>query len=174
MAVENPYIAVMSDSHDNLDNVDIAIKLIRERGINRVIHLGDVVSPFTLLRFVSAGLKVILVFGNNDGEKVGLKKIADRNGSEVQDPPYVLVIEGKKILMIHGKGSPEETREYVEALARSGSYDVILYGHTHVIDNRFLKDTLILNPGELFGKISGKASFAILNIRNLDTEIIIL
>lgn len=172
-SLDEEYIAVMSDSHDSLENVERAVKIVLERGIRLVVHLGDVISPFTLAKIVSSGLRTIVVLGNNDGEKIGLRRIAERNGSEVHEPPHLLVVSGKKLLLLHGRGSPDETREFVEALAASGYYDAVLYGHTHIIDNRFVKDTLVLNPGELFGRLSGRASFAILNTRTLDTEIVV-
>ena len=167
-------MGVVSDSHDNLDNVDKAINVLRERGVRIVFHLGDYVAPFTLLRFINAGLRVIGVFGNNDGERLGLARVASINGSEIHDPPHQVFIRGKKILLIHGVGPAERTRELVESLASSKRYDAILYGHTHFIDNRVVGDTLVLNPGELYGKLSGRASLAILNLRDLSTEIIIL
>jgi len=171
---EEDFVGVLSDSHDNLDNVDKAIEILRKRGIRTIFHLGDIVSPFTLLRIVSNGFRVIAILGNNDGERIGLVRIASRNNSEVHEPPHQLIIGGKKILMIHGKGSVDETREFAEAIALSGRYDAVLYGHTHVIDSRIVGDTLVLNPGELFGRLTGKASFAILNIRDLSVEIIVL
>ncbi|MEZ0289670.1 MAG: metallophosphoesterase [Sulfolobales archaeon] len=165
-------IAVVSDSHDNLVNVDKAINLIKSRGVDTVIHLGDIIAPFTLARFIGAGLRVIAVFGNNDGEKIVLKKVAERGNSEINEPPHTIVLNGRKILMIHGKGSVEETREYVEALASSGYYDVILYGHTHAVDSRVVKNTLVLNPGEIYGFLSGRASFAFLDLDKLEVEIV--
>jgi putative phosphoesterase len=172
--VGSEFVGVLSDSHDNLDNVIKAMEILKKRDIKTILHLGDFVSPFTLLRFVSNGFRVIAVLGNNDGDKLGMMRIASLNNSEIHEPPHQLIIEGKKILMIHGKGSIEETREFAEALASSGKYDAVLYGHTHIIDSRIIRDTLLLNPGELYGKLTGKASLAILNIKDLSVEIITL
>ncbi|MEM1649854.1 MAG: metallophosphoesterase family protein, partial [Sulfolobales archaeon] len=105
---------------------------------------------------------------------LGLRRIAERNGSEIYDPPHVLLLGGRKILLLHGVGPADESREYAEALASSGYYDVVLYGHTHVIDSRMIKSTLLLNPGELYGYLTGRSSIAILDLQKMDVEIVIL
>jgi predicted phosphodiesterase len=43
-------VAVISDSHDNLKGLKWAFETINSLGIENVIHLGDVISPFVPMR----------------------------------------------------------------------------------------------------------------------------
>jgi hypothetical protein len=60
----------------------------------------------------------------------------------------------------------------IDALAESQKYEVIIYGHTHRTDLRKIGKTLIVNPGECGGWISGKSTIALLDLENLEAKII--
>ena len=157
-------VGIVSDSHDNRRNVRVAARLLRSLGVEYLIHLGDVVAPFTL-RDLLEGVKprgFTLIYGNNDGEKVGLGLEASKAGGKALDQPVVLELGGRRILALHGFGTPELTREVVEGLAESGRWDAVLYGHTHEADLRYVRGVLILNPGDLSGQL-GKPSIALLD-----------
>jgi len=49
---------------------------------------------------------------------------------------------------------------------------VIIYGHTHRTDLRKIGKTLIINPGECGGWLSGKSTIALLDLENLEAKII--
>jgi putative phosphoesterase len=49
--------------------------------------------------------------------------------------------------------------EVAHALAKSGCYDLVCYGHTHTAHEQRIGDCLLLNPGELMG-LYGKTTFA--------------
>ena len=160
-------IAVISDTHDNIDAIKKAFQLIENRGIGLTLHLGDIVSPFVadFIKSVYSG-KLIAILGNNDGEKFFLKKKFEGNGFELKElKPVTLELEGRKIIMMH---EPIE----IKSLAKSGDFDVILYGHLHEIENRKEGNTLILNPGEACGYLTGKRTFAILDLKTLSAEVI--
>ncbi|HIP85959.1 MAG TPA: metallophosphoesterase [Pyrodictium sp.] len=166
-------VGVISDTHDDLRAVDRAAKVFKEKGVDIVLHLGDIVAPFTLARFKKNSIeKLIAVFGNNCGERLGLKRVADEHGYTITEPPHVLEIAGRRILMLHGWGPTEHTRRLVESFAKSGNYNIVLYGHTHLVDVRRINGTLIVNPGEACGCLTGKKTIAILNTKTLDVEII--
>jgi putative phosphoesterase len=59
-------IGIMSDSHDHIENIKKCVALFREREVEFVIHLGDFVNPNSVRAM--KGLKLIAVFGNNDGD----------------------------------------------------------------------------------------------------------
>jgi putative phosphoesterase len=168
-------VGVMSDSHDNLKNVRKVLKIFEDEGIGVLIHLGDIVSPFTLrligewARFRSVTVEA--VYGNNCGEKLGLLRVATGLGINLGEPPRTIEIGGRRILLVHGFGSRENTLEIVNALAVSNRWDIILYGHTHEPDLRRADGTLILNPGET-GATLGPASIAVLDTEKLAGRII--
>ncbi len=166
-------IGVMSDSHDNMPNVEKAAEIFNQESVELVIHLGDVVAPFIVKRMAERlKAKVIMIYGNNDGEKRLLRAVAERAGYEIHEPPVVVEVAGRRLLLAHGFGSKENTLAIVEALASSGKFDAVLYGHTHQADNRKLGNTLLLNPGETYGYLHGQPSIALLEIEAMEPRIL--
>ncbi len=168
-------VGVVSDSHDNRANVAKAAKVLRKAGVEVLIHLGDVVAPFTLRDFLDLvkPKKFYLVYGNNDGEKLGLAKVASSVEGRVSDQPLIIELGGRRIMALHGFGDSETTVELVDALARSRKWHVIMYGHTHSGELRYLRGVLVLNPGDLSGQLA-KPSIALLDTRTLRARLVSL
>jgi len=57
-------IGIISDTHDDIDNIKKAVKIFKDKGIKTVIHLGDIVAPPAIKFF--KGFKLIGIFGNNE------------------------------------------------------------------------------------------------------------
>ena len=47
------------------------------------------------------------------------------------------------------------------ALAGSPVYDVVCFGHNHRFEVTHEGDTLLINPGEIFGGLTGQSTFVI-------------
>lgn len=133
-------IGVISDTHDDIENTEKAIAKFKEENVDFVVHLGDYVAPPTLKLF--QGLRVVGVFGNNDGYKEGLIKTFNQIGGELKGDFGVIEVDNLKIAIFHG-----EFREVPVALAKSGEYDVVFCGHSHELEESTYGDTLLLNPG---------------------------
>ncbi len=170
--VNNMLVGVLSDSHDNVEGVEKAIEFFNDRGVDFVFHLGDIVSPFTLRLFSKLEPDFGVVFGNNDGDKLLLSSIAREYGFIISEPPLLLELASRKILALHGWRDPKYTIDLVDSLAKSRTYDVILYGHTHRVDVRKMGKTLVVNPGEVHGYISGKSTIAIIDLDKLEVEVV--
>jgi putative phosphoesterase len=155
---------ILSDTHDNMDRIRQAVALFHERGVEHVIHAGDFTSPFTfrILKQLTCGFTGI--FGNNDGDKLLLHK---RSEGRVFQQPHTFELDGRKIVLIH-------EHHVVEALADSGHYDIVIYGHTHKADIRKAGNTLIVNPGEAGSWLYGKSTVAIADLSSMTAEIITL
>ena len=165
-------IGVISDTHDNVWAVRAAARLFREKGVELVIHLGDIVAPFTLKAFAEEGItRLEAVYGNNCGERVGLNRVAGSLGYRIADWPRTLEAGGRRLLLLHGAGPAEDTIAAAEALAASGRWDAVLYGHTHRVDNRVVGSTLLLNPGEACGCLTGRRTAALLDTASLRAEV---
>jgi len=165
-------IGIVSDSHDNLREVDKAVHYLRRAGVDLLIHLGDIVSPFTLLRFLQIESRSIVVLGNNDGDVLSLREIAHKAGAVMKMGYYITEIDGLRILMMHGYGSAEHTVEVATALARSGLFDVVMYGHTHRAEVRRVGTTTVINPGEVCGCLYGVSSIALFDTTTRKAEIV--
>ena len=157
-------IGVMSDSHENLTQIRKAVALFKNAGCELVLHAGDVVAPFAAREFAALGCPVKAVFGNCDGEKQGLEMALEKFG-KIQDAPLLFTHGGRPILLVHYHFS-------VATYASSGKYDVIISGHTHKPDIRREGKTLLLNPGEAGGWLTGKSTAALLDPEKLEAEIV--
>ena len=139
----NTLVGIVSDTHEDVRMIIKAVKLFKERSPSIVIHCGDIISPPVLERF--AGLPLRLVFGNNDGERSGLKKKCEELGFLEIDDTLTFEHAGKKFFVNHGT-SPRVINEAVAMQA----YDYVLHGHTHVPRDEVVGGTRIINPGALF------------------------
>jgi hypothetical protein len=102
------------------------------------------------------------IFGNNDGDKLLLQ---ERAGGRIRNQPYVFTLEGKKVVVMH-------EHHVVEALAASGHFDIVIFGHTHEAVVRKVKETLLVNPGEVSTYLYGKSTVAVVDLETLEAEIL--
>ena len=155
-------IAVISDSHDNIWKLAEAMPYLAQA--DAVIHCGDLVAPFMIKRLAAGtkGVPVHIVWGNNDGDKRLLTQFAEEAGNITIHGDFAhLEIGGRAIAVTH---YPEIAR----AVAASGEYDIVCYGHDHTAHEEQVGDTLLLNPGELMG-MKGKSTLA-----QVDTETLLV
>jgi putative phosphoesterase len=152
-------IAVMSDSHDNIWNLEKALGIIREEKAGMIIHCGDFVAPFMLRELEKSGIPVYGVLGNNDGSQYLLAKTALTILKRFTLFELVghVTAEGFSVCFTHQK-------IVAEGLACTGRYDLVCYGHSHQYSLETIGKTLLLNPGEIMGK-EGCPGFCI-----VDTE----
>ncbi len=147
-------ISVISDTHDNIWRLEEAIPYMAQTDL--VLHCGDLVAPFMIKRLAGGlgGTPLHIIWGNNDGDKRLISKLAQEAGSIFTHGDFVeLELGGKKIALNH---YPEIGR----ALAESRKYDLVCYGHDHSVNEEWVGNTLLLNPGELMG-MNGRSTFAI-------------
>lgn len=159
-------IGIISDSHDNMDAIRRAVEFFNKNEVKAVLHAGDLVSPFTAKAFKDLNSKLYFVFGNNDGDKMMLTKKFEEIGAVSCEEFGDLTIDSLHIALLHGK---EE--QIVKAIARSGNFDVVIRGHTHDPGVKNVEGTLVINPGECAGVLTGRSTVATLEISNLNVEI---
>jgi putative phosphoesterase len=155
-------IGIMSDTHDNLPLVRKAIDLFNQKKVEYVIHAGDYTSPFTLKLFKDLRCKYVGIFGNNDGDKVLL---LDRAEGNIRNQPHIFTLNDRKIVVMH-------EHQVADALADSGHFDLVVYGHTHKPDVRKMKNTLLVNPGEVSTYLYGKSTVALVDLDKMEAEIV--
>jgi len=155
-------IGIMSDTHDNLIFLRKAIELFNNKKVGHVIHAGDYTSPFTLKLFKELKCKYTGIFGNNDGDKLLLLERAEGN---IYNQPYIFKLHNRKIVVMH-------EHQVADALADSGHFDLVIYGHTHKADIRKVKATLLVNPGEVSTWLYGKSTVALVDLEKMEGEIV--
>ena len=146
-------ILITSDAHDNWENMKKAVRIAEEQRCEHILFAGDFICPVGLDCFVDFAGHVHMVWGNNEGEKLGFTTsiAAVKNITHYGDVMDT-TIDGVRIYMNHYPG-------IVENAALSGKYDIAIFGHTHEYhEERGANGTLLVNPGEIEGHRTGTAS----------------
>jgi putative phosphoesterase len=160
-------VGLIADTHDRLEMVDKAIKKLNEQEVELVLHAGDYIAPFVIPRFKELKAKLVGVFGNNDGDHELLKKKFSELGLEIHGGFAEINVDGLKIALLHG-----HEEELLNALINSEGFDVVVHGHTHKAEVYRKGKTLIVNPGEACGYLSGKPTIALLDTEEREARII--
>jgi putative phosphoesterase len=157
-------IGVIADSHDHLPPLRRAVHHLARLQVDAIIHVGDFIAPFAAKLiappYVPESIPVHCCYGNNDGERAGLKMILP----QVVDGPVKLNMDGKKIVFHHFIDwlTPDDIAEA----------DIVITGHTHEIVNERRNGKLILNPGECCGWLTDRCTIAILDPEAMSAEIV--
>jgi putative phosphoesterase len=150
-------IGVVSDTHDRTDMVAAALDVLRGRGVDMILHCGDIESPATVKLF--AGTPTHFVFGNWDGYPVAGRRPRDQSGRDfthlrtaiaeiggtAHEPWGDIEVAGTKIAWVHG-----DNARLVSEIELMDYFDFLFYGHTHVAEQHRVGRTLVVNPGALF------------------------
>lgn len=155
-------IGVMSDSHDHIGNLREAIRVMKDQGVEAAIHCGDFCSPFIVAMMKDLDVPAYGVFGNVDGDKYRMMERKPSNLT-LYGELAELNLGGKRIAIVHYP-------EFAEALARTGKYDVVFHGHTHVRRVERMGSTLVVNPGELMN-LKGRPSFVIYDTETNEVKV---
>jgi putative phosphoesterase len=147
-------IGVISDTHaQTMEDIPLAIMEALE-DVDFIIHAGDFAE-----RVVLEGLREIAevkaVYGNMDSGELK-RMLPDKRTIDVA---------GRQIGLFHGSGGPWGMAERVRPLF--GDIDVIIFGHSHLSFNEYIRGTLMFNPGR------ARDSFGILTIeKEIEAEIV--
>ena len=108
--------------------------------------------------------------GNNDEDHIGLLKKGGENvhWTHLSQEFGEVELGGKKIAFCHYP-------KLGELLAKTGDYDLVCHGHTHVVRQDTFGDTLLCNPGSVCGIKVGRptqASYAVYDTDDHAIEIV--
>lgn len=149
-------LAILSDSHDNIWNLERALKRVAQLDCGALLFLGDFCAPFTLKQIADgfASGPIHAVFGNNDGDPFLLVKIASGYDHVTLHGQYAeLEFGGRKIAINHYP-------EIAKRVAESGAFDAVFSGHDHEQYLHRIGKTLWANPGEVMGRF-GDPTFGV-------------
>jgi putative phosphoesterase len=136
-------IGILSDTHDNSSAVEAALQQFRLRGVELLIHCGDIQSPETIRLF--ADLPTHFVFGNCDWQPDALAPAIADIGAQLHQPFGELEVGGKTIGWLHS----HDLKLFLN-LEFSDRFDYLFYGHTHKAEQHRRGKTLVVNPGAMF------------------------
>jgi len=135
-------IGVVSDSHGRLEIIQSAVRLLRERGAELILHCGDIDSPDAVRLFTQ--IPTHFVLGNWDLQPVLLKRAIEDAGGAVHDGIGQLELAGRRLAWLHGHVRGERQR-----LETSGEFNFVFYGHSHAAEAHQIGRTVVINPGAL-------------------------
>jgi putative phosphoesterase len=144
-------LCIVSDSHDRADELAQAVKAGAAAGAEAVIHCGDLIGTQTLRAALSVGLPMHVIHGNNLGDPVSLSRWArDSKGLlEYHGMDARIELGKRRIFVVHYP-------EYGDAMARTGDWDLVCCGHSHVAAIEQVKTVTdgtawLVNPGTVAG-----------------------
>jgi len=160
-------VGLIADTHDCLPLIDRAVERLNNEQVGLVLHAGDYIAGFAVQRLKPLKAPLIGIFGNNDGDHELIQKKFKELGAELRGRFAEVVVDGLRIAMLHG-----EEEELLKSLTNAGSHDLVVHGHTHEAKIYRRGKTLIVNPGEVCGYVSGKSTIALLNTETLEVKIV--
>jgi putative phosphoesterase len=135
-------LGVVSDTHSRYATVEAALALLRQRGVDLIVHCGDIEDAATVRLF--QGFPTHFVFGNCDTERTDLRRAMEASGATLHEHFGSLELEGRQIAWTHG-----DDQRLLLDLVNSAHYDFIFHGHTHQAGQHRTGPTLVVNPGAL-------------------------
>lgn len=144
-------ILLFSDSHGYTHNMVKAISRHRDTGM--VIHLGDFVKDAIKVAESYKDIKFEYVRGNNDW-------------SSEHPAEKLLEIEGRRVLITHGH-IYKVKYSYGNLIEKGASVaaDAVFFGHTHLTEELFSGNMLVLNPGSISAPVEGnRPTYCIVDI----------
>lgn len=157
-------IAVVSDTHGQVQYTVEAIRVIERRNPDLVLHCGDIGGPILVPLF--AGRETRFVFGNVD-EPETLRAMIRDAGLTCDEFFGEFDIEGRRIAFLHGHDE-HRLRETIG----SGAYDLVCHGHTHRRRWEVVGKTWVLNPGAIYR--ATPHSIAFVRLPDLTAEFVAL
>lgn len=160
-------IGAISDTHDNLPQIEKVVKFLNDQKVDLALHAGDYVAGFVVPKLAKLNCRLVGVFGNNDGDHELLKKrFSETSNCTIHERFTQVQAEGFRIALLHG----HET-ELLDAVIASGYFDAVVHGHSHFLSIQKKGKTLVINPGEVCGYLTGKCTVALLDTAKQEAKI---
>ena len=147
-------IGILSDSHKKVKLTQDAVNMLKSKGVEYLVHAGDLELVENLDILKNSGLISVSVFGNNDH-----KLFQYASQYKINQEPYYFKIQNNKFKLMH-------IPNYM-----SPDSGIIIFGHTHIFKHQFVNGKLYLNPGEICAREQYKTQCVALSIT--DTKYII-
>jgi uncharacterized protein len=144
-------IAIISDIHDNIINLEKCLEWCRDEKIEKIICCGDVTNAETV-NFLSKNFQgeIYMIRGNMEIYKD--EEIIDIKNIKYLDRFNIINLDGKNIGLCHEPF-------FIDQVSKLGDCEIIFYGHTHKPWINERGKMKIVNPGTL-GGVFQKATFA--------------
>jgi putative phosphoesterase len=157
-------VGIFADSHDHLDNIRRVVILFNSHGCEAVLFAGDLVSTFAVPPLRQLKCPLLACFGDNEGNKSGLKAGFSIIGQINEAPAAYVLTDGTRVVLANME---RQLRGY------EADFDIAVVGHTHKPSVfRDEAGRLWINPGETSGWTYGKPTVALLDTSDQSVEIL--
>jgi len=140
-------IGILSDSHKKIGRQQKVIDELKNLGAEFLIHAGDLCKEENLQTLAESGLEYVAVFGNNDHSLINLK-----DKYNIHQEPYYFNYRDISFKLMH-------IPNYLDR-----DSNIIVFGHTHIYQSDYIKNSLYINPGEVCARNYPLSSFVLLEI----------
>ena len=137
-------IIVISDSHNNIENLRHVMGFAQKIKAGAVIHCGDWNTVESIETVLSFGIPLYSVMGNADIEE-GMEEFLISNSKRFEPNLLQFEIDGRKIAVIHNAKSLE---------LRGQSLDIVFSGHYHSKEEKMVNFVKFVRPGVLINGIN--------------------
>jgi len=160
-------IAILSDSHENIKNLEKILSFCKKKKIQKIIHCGDVTTAETL-KFIRSSFKgkIFLSLGNADLKEEILSLKENSEGVSIFENFGEIEINNLKIGFCH---SPNDLNE----LTQKKEYDFFFFGHTHKPSLKKNKKCYLVNPGNS-ANLYFQPTFAILSTKSKKLNLVLI
>lgn len=163
-------IGILGDTHDHIPNLKKAVTLLNREAEQLFLHTGDFISPFVIPVLSDLEGEVKGVYGNNDGDHDLLQERCRENRNVCIPGNYFeMYYEGVRIALLHG-----HEKILLADLIESGLFDLVVHGHSHRASIRKIGKSLVINPGEVCGYLTGSPTCAVYDTANGEGRILLL
>lgn len=152
-------IGVISDTHDNLHNLETALEILKEEDVTRLLHCGDLSGPGVVEAM--SGFNVWIARGNVDHHPELERTVVETLGNGRLAERHRLNLAGHSVLLVHGHQEGELRRQI-----STGDYAYVFHGHTHRRRDQMIGPTRVVNPGALGGMRWQQRSFCIVDFES--------
>ena len=141
-------VGLLSDTHGRADAAAAAVRLLVDRGAERLIHCGDVgdgARGRAVLDAMAGDVPALFVFGNNDYDERELARYAGDLGIVCLGHLGTVELGDRHAAVTHGDDAKQVRRAVADPKT-----DYLFVGHTHVPLDRREGRVRTVNPGALY------------------------
>ncbi len=156
-------IAIISDTHNNLHNIQAVRLELLTHELTTIIHCGDLTEADILDYF--GDFNLFCVYGNGDYPPEVEERLKWLSPENKAGESLEFSLAGKTFFVTHG-----HIRGLVDKAIKSQRYDFVLHGHTHRFKDITIGSTRVINPGSMGGIKVEERSFVILDLEDGSLE----
>lgn len=153
-------IAVISDTHSRATSVGNALTIMAKRGVEVIVHCGDICDGDTVDLFP---VHTHFVFGNCDHARADIERAVKDIGATMHGAWGQLELVGCTLAFTHG-----DDPQLLHDLEHADTFDFLFHGHTHVAKEHRTGKTRVINPGAL--QRVARRTFLILDLPSGEME----